>query len=200
LTTGGTVSDLLHAFRWFDVHVIRLRGPWEFELVDRDTANDARSKAAKRLGPATLSGPPKGKVKFPGATWGDLVLGGATGSGVTGDEDTGGHSEGSEGPPLRVRLKRRFGCPSNIEPGQRTWLVVESVGSVESVQLNGSVLATRISVEGEFRRDIAPWLAHRNELVIELVRPRAATDAASTDDDVRGYPLLGEARLEIETA
>lgn len=73
----------------------------------------------------------------------------------------------------RVTHRRRFGRPRVLGPGERVWLVCESVPGPATVAVNGTPL-------GSAEADITELLLPRNEVVI---------DAADGP--------LGEVRLEI---
>ena len=103
------------------MHVIRLRGPWEYEPLVRVwiDASGARRESRESL-------PAAGRAHLP-ADWG-LTLG----------PDFRG----------RVRYTRRFGLPTNLEPHEEVWLVVEGVDYFGSLALNDTPLG---DVTGYFR-------------------------------------------------
>ncbi|MBX9624512.1 MAG: GNAT family N-acetyltransferase [Gemmataceae bacterium] len=83
------------------------------------------------------------------------------------------------GPPWEVSAaggcvthRRRFGRPRTLDPGERVWLVCESVPGPATVAVNGHLL-------GSAEADITDLLLPRNEVVIDADGP------------------LGEVRLEI---
>jgi hypothetical protein len=80
-----------------------------------------------------------------------------------------------------VRHTRSFNCPTNLDPGQRVWLVIDAA-DLAGVALNGKPLG-HFHGDSSARLEIAPLLQLRNEVVIEQLGENAA---------------LGDVRLEIE--
>src|ERR1700676_4009933 len=98
-------------------HVIRLRGPWDYEPLARVfcAADGTRREVTDAL-------PPPGRVRLP-ADWGPTL----------GIDFRG-----------RVRYLRRFGLPTNLDSSQRVWLVVEGVDYFGTATLNGTRLGELI--------------------------------------------------------
>ncbi len=80
-----------------------------------------------------------------------------------------------------ICYRRRFGEPTNLDVGQRVWLVLDGADSAVTATLNGQAL-TAHSGPG-IRFELTGRLSLRNELLLTL--PVGAAG-------------LGEVRLEIE--
>lgn len=166
-----------------DVHIIRLRGPWEYLPLAR-TWTDA--DAVRRESTADL--PPPGRVHLP-ADW-EATLG----------ADFRG----------RVRYTRRFGLPTNLEPHERVWLVIEGVDYFGSLALNGTSLGEIVGYQSLCEFDVTRLLAERNSLSLDVELPQVdeAPDSAGQAlaehqpihrpgrERLPGGPI-GEIRLEI---
>jgi beta-mannosidase len=158
-----------------DTHVIRLRGPWEFEPLCRVSISHdgARSESKAHL-------PPVGRVHLP-ADWG-LSLG----------ADFRG----------RVRYTRRFGLPTNLEPHERVWLVCDGVDYFGELAVNDQFLGRIEGYERPAEFEIGTLLAERNllELIVELPQYKSAAAAPSRPGraELPGGPI-GEVRLEIRS-
>jgi hypothetical protein len=157
-------------------HVIRLRGPWEYEPLARVwiDANGERRENRESL-------PPAGRVQLP-ADWG-LTLG----------ADFRG----------RVRYTRRFGLPTNLEPHDEVWLVVDGVDSFGALALNDTPLgdvAGYLGPPAEFH--VTQLLGERNILTLDVELPDFAPGAAPPlrpgREHLPGGPI-GEVRLEIRS-
>jgi hypothetical protein len=158
------------------MHVIRLRGPWEYEPLAR-----VWIEAGGRRRESRESLPPPGRVQLP-ADWG-LTLGA---------EFRG-----------RVRYTRRFGLPTNLEPDEEVWLVVEGVDYFGAVTLNDRSLGDVTSYLGppvEF--NVTPLLGERNILTLDVELPAFESGAAPPvrpgREHLPGGPI-GEVRLEIRS-
>ncbi len=153
-------------------HVIRLRGPWQYEPLARTVL---LPNGTTREEPGTL--PPSGKTEVP-ADWGEKL---------------GADFRG------RVRFTRRFGLPTGLSSAHRVDLVIERVVSFGSAALNGESLGDLPIGGGPYRFDVTARLRPRNELGIEVEFPRSMDRPprpAHLDqkDDAGG---LGDVRLEI---
>ncbi len=156
------------------MHVIRLRGPWEYEPLARVwiDARGERSESRESL-------PAAGRQHLP-ADWG-LTLG----------ADFRG----------RVRYTRRFGLPTNLEPREHVWLVVEGVDYSGRLELNDSQLGEVTGCIGppaEF--NVTALLGERNVLILEVelanYEPSATAPHRPGREYLPGGPI-GEVRLEI---
>ena len=154
------------------LHVIRLRGPWQYEPLVR-WALDAEGNrhAAGEL-------PPPGRMVMPG-DWGAAL-----------------------GPDFRgrVRFARAFGRPTRLEPGEQVWLVVGGVDLSGTAELNGRPLGPVAGVREPTRFEVTDRLAERNELVIEVeLPPLAHADEQRLRPERATLPggVIGEVRLEI---
>jgi hypothetical protein len=154
-------------------HVIRLRGPWDFEPLARVSiaADGGRQENANNL-------PPAGRVHLP-ADWG-LSLG----------ADFRG----------RVRYLRRFGLPTNLEPDDCVSLVIEGVDYFGTVLLNGVRLGELSGYAVAAPFDVRELLAPRNLLLLDVELPSYAAGAKAPErpgrESLPGGPI-GEVRLEI---
>jgi hypothetical protein len=163
-------------------HVIRLRGPWQFEPVarfdrgegdspillgDHPTDGARRKIGTVPVGFETSSSdlPAGGKTEIPG----DWTA--ALGSGFFG----------------RVRYTRPFNCPTNLDALERVWLVCEAVSGVGEFALNGKPILTMTGTDRPGSCDITSHLSLHNVLVVEVT--------AQPGDRVGG--ITGEVRLEI---
>ena len=101
--------------------------------------------------------------------------------GILGGEDQG-----------RVACRRRFGCPTCLDPHERVWLVIERPALSGEVDLNGGRLGSIRTAEPITEFDITSLLRERNDLALdfELAATRAALPA---DDNL----LFADVRLEI---
>jgi hypothetical protein len=91
-----------------------------------------------------------------------------------------------------VRCRRRFGCPTCLDPHEAVFLVVDRCLLNGSVSLNREPLGQvnrKHADAAEF--DITQRLQDRNELVLELV-----VAASQTGGDAEA-PLFRDVRLEI---
>jgi hypothetical protein len=156
------------------MHVIRLRGPWEYEPLARVWigAGGERRESRESL-------PAAGRGQLP-ADWG-LTLG----------ADFRG----------RVRYTRRFGLPTNLEPHEQVWLVVEGADYYGKLALNDTPLGEVTGYVGppaEFH--ITPLLGERNVLVFDVelanYEPGATPPRRPGREHLPGGPI-GEVRLEI---
>src|SRR5262245_57262557 len=80
----------------------------------------------------------------------------------------------------RVRFRRRFGYPGNIDDTERVWLTFAGIEGSAAVALNGQPLA----YHAENEHEITALLRPRNELVVEIDGPETGG-------------LWGEVALEI---
>ena len=153
------------------MHVIRLRGPWELEpLVRYVNAGGTWREVTDDL-------PAAGRTQVPG-NWADLL-----GADFLG----------------RARYTRRFNCPTNLDPRERVWLVLEGVDHEASLRLNDRPLGTMRGTANVHRVDMTALLAPHNRLTIDVDLTAAVRDDAQARGDRCGKPggLVGEVRLEI---
>jgi beta-galactosidase/beta-glucuronidase len=158
------------------LHVIRLRGPWEFvplaEFVEPVTAESCR------VVESTADLPPAGRLQMPG-DWGASL-----GVAFRG----------------RVEFRRRFGRPTGIDGGERVWLVCDGADAWAKLTLNGEPLGHVAGPAEAAEFDVTGLLRERNELAAVVECPRRAADGACLDRGPRAdLPggLIGEVRLEI---
>jgi hypothetical protein len=154
-------------------HVIRLRGPWEYEALARTriAADGSRLISRENL-------PPPGRTHLP-ADWGATL-----------------------GPDFRglVRYTRRFGLPTHLDPHDQVSLVIDGVDFFGSVQFNGTPLGAMQGYNQPTAFEVRQLLAPRNMLLIEVELPVYESPAAGPVRPGReNLPggLIGEVRLEI---
>lgn len=158
-------------------HRIRLRGPWELELLARYVAAGQGVAAAAEVAEGL---PPATRVDVPG-DWGRLL----------GAEFRG-----------RVRYRRAFHAPP-LSEGEAVWLVVDGVDALGSAALNGEPLGPIPGYAAPAQFDITQRVRPYNLLAIEVKMPPAADEQAGTLRPGRaGMPggLIGEVRLEVRRA
>lgn len=153
-------------------HTIRLRGPWECEPLARfvKSTSGACREAVDDL-------PAGGKTQVPG-DWAKVL-----GADFVG----------------RARYRRRFNCPTNLDPCEHVWLVFDRFDHEAAVVLNGQPLGKFAGPDGPQHLDITPVLLAHNELTVDVSLPAEAFDDASARGDRAGQAggLVGEVRLEI---
>ncbi len=66
----------------------------------------------------------------------------------------------------RVRFRRRFGYPGNIDADERVWLTCAGLTETADVRLNDAPLGERLTAP--FEIDVTDRLRARNELVMEV--------------------------------
>jgi hypothetical protein len=84
----------------------------------------------------------------------------------------------------RVRFRRHFGRPGQIDWFERVWLTFAGVKDTAAVWLNGQLLGWRAKPGGSFEFEVTPLLQRRNELTVEV---ESAGDGG----------LWGEVALEV---
>jgi hypothetical protein len=91
-----------------------------------------------------------------------------------------------------VRCRRRFGCPTCLDPHETVFLVVDGCRLLGAVYLNGEPLGQLVHGKTDAAEfDITQRLKDRNELALEL-----AVAADQTGGDAEA-PLFRDVRLEI---
>ena len=156
-------------------HQIRLRGPWEYEPVARfQRAVDGRQSTL------TNDLPPAGRLELP-ADWGATL-----GSDFRG----------------RVRYRRRFGRPPQLDSHEQIWLVVEGVDASGSASLNDRPLGPIVGYAVSSEWDVTHLLEPRNqlELLVDLpdFDPQCARELRPGRESLSGGPVR-EVRLEIRS-
>jgi hypothetical protein len=154
-------------------HVIRLRGPWELTPLRKlvPTADGRYETQSDGL-------PAGGKTPVPG-DW----------SGHLGNDFLG-----------TVRYLRRFNSPTNLDLGERVWLVCEAIDPRGSATLNDQPVFAGQNPAGPCAQDITDLLRAHNRLVIDVdLTPDDESSGSSRGADRRGRAggLPGEVRLEI---
>ncbi len=164
-------------------HVIRLRGPWEYEPLARfATLSDGRVDV-KNDGL-----PPSGIIELP-ADWGKVL---------------GAEFQG------RVRFTRRFRCPTGLSPTLHVWLIIDDVDWQAEVTLNESLLGKVAhsdspepsqELQCPARFDITTLLSPQNKLSIVITCPGLDAENVPLQRRARsGQPggRVGLVRLEID--
>jgi len=155
-------------------HVIRLRGPWDYEPLARCVlCPDGATREESTDLPAS------GRIQMP-ADWGATL-----------------------GPDFRgrVRYVRRFGYPTGLEPHDRVWLVIDGADAMAAVRLNERLLGVVSGLHAPARFDVTSALKDRNRLVADVELPILSEVAEQARQARAGLPggLVGEVRLEIES-
>jgi hypothetical protein len=155
------------------MHSIRLRGPWQLEVVWRYVLDeDGTYRHDRENLPAAV------RMTMP-ADWSAALGGDFLG---------------------RVRYCRTFQKPTGLESGERVWLVVESPRSAGVVELNRKRLGDVRGGEGTGRFDITELLEDHNRLEILVEHPAVDDENCAANAGAKSPPggLVGEVRLEIE--
>ena len=137
-----------------NVHRIRLRGPWQVELLGR-----FRQSADGAVMEQTSSLPPGGVTPTP--------------------FDCHQVRRGSDAGD-RVRYRRRFGWPTQIASDECVHLIVPPLTSPADVRINGTLLGQVEPHGAAGRFDVTEWLKDRNELWIDVLR-RPGEEAPTPD-------------------
>lgn len=123
------------------LHVIRLRGPWEYVVRARFVPRGNAVEPAFDESRDEL--PPPGRVTMP-ADWAATL----------------GHDFRG-----RVEYRRRFGCPTGITAAERVWLVCDGAESTATFLLNGEMLRSTVGNGSPAEIDVTERLRERNELL-----------------------------------
>ena len=117
-------------------HVIRLRGPWQYEVPARTRRrpDGTTESIPDRLPPPGTISPPYDGGQFLGVDFFGRVL-----------------------------FRRRFGKPTGLDSGERVFLVVQSVDAFGTVELNGNRLGAIPGRGGDFRLDVTDELEPQND-------------------------------------
>jgi hypothetical protein len=100
----------------------------------------------------------------------------------------------------RVRFRRRFGYPGQIDAYERVWLTLGGVSDRAEVRLNDAVLGI-CAGEGPFEFDVTPLLHPRNELVVDVIGTADRGGLwGETALEVRCTAYLREIRVRAEAA
>ncbi len=100
----------------------------------------------------------------------------------------------------RVRFRRRFGCPGQIDDWERVWLTFEGAPDRAVVRLNGADLGEHAG-DGSFEFDATRLLRLRNELVVDVDGTAERGGLwGETALEVRCTAFLREVRVWVEGA
>jgi hypothetical protein len=85
--------------------------------------------------------------------------------------------------PGRLLCRRRFGCPTCLDPHEAVWLVIEGPLFPGDVLLNEEPLGSIAAASAAAEFDVTSRLRERNELVFnfDLARPASADSLLFTD-------------------
>ncbi len=157
------------------IHVIRLRGPWECEPLARF---EIGPDGAFHLFTEAL--PSAGRIQAP-SDWGSIL----------GNDFRG-----------LARFTRQFNLPTNLDPSEQVWLVVEGVDYFGVVQLNQTALGRIVGYRQPVEFEMTRFLMQRNTLTIDVELPAQSAGVPPLDRPGReGLPggLIGEVHLEIRS-
>ncbi|MBX9791649.1 MAG: hypothetical protein K2Y37_22230 [Pirellulales bacterium] len=142
-------------------HVIRLRGPWHFEVSPVVQLDLEATGAAAAIPLAPRSA---GSAPLPH----DWISGIASPAGA------------------RICWRRRFSRPTNLDPGEAIWLCIAGRGATLAVALNGDCLGTIDGAQAPNAFEVTSFLKARNELTIDVQRPadRQASTPRKTEANV----------------
>ncbi len=154
-------------------HVIRLRGPWQYQPLSRTVLLDNGSTCQQER-----DLPAGGTVQLP-ADWSTHL----------GQDYCG-----------RVRYMRRFGKPTGLAQTDRVQLVFARVDAWAAVSMNDRSLGIVPAAARDTCFDVSDRLLHRNRLVVDVewLGPTSGPPAPARAD--RAGPaggLVDEVRLEI---
>jgi hypothetical protein len=153
------------------MHIIRLRGPWELEPLERFVKRSYGGYQSQQVAM------PRERCQMP-ADWCETL-----------------------GPDFLgvVRYRRNFNRPTNLS-SERVWLVVEPPRSCGRVCVNGSELGSVRFGAPTGRFDITALLKDHNAIEIDVEHPELDDDGNVPDEGSMISPggLVGEVRIEIE--
>src|SRR5438445_34011 len=139
-------------------HRIRLRGPWECEPLARAVKQaDGRTEMVADALPTSC------RMTLP-CRWAEGGLQGFSG---------------------RVRFRRRFGTPRQLDPHELVWLTFAGVDDTAHVSLNDRFLGRQEKAAEPFEFEVTGSLRERNELVVDVEGPASSGG------------LWGEVALEV---
>lgn len=137
------------------IHRMNLRGPWFYEWIDGPEPADAfPERCADRDSPQMSTS----RVRMP-AGWLD-AFGAVTGT---------------------VRLRRRFGCPTGLEPDERVQVTVDGFTGQGDLAVNGEKLGTLHDAGTPQSFDVTDRLQRSNTLEITLRHDPGVRDPAGAD-------------------
>ena len=98
----------------------------------------------------------------------------------------------------RVRFRRRFGYPGQIDDWERVWLTFEGASDRATVRLNGADLGEHAG-DGPFEFDVTRLLRPRNELIVDVDGTAERGGLwGETALEVRGTAFLRDVRVWAE--
>ena len=152
------------------MHTIRLRGPWEFRVAEVQRLTRDGTVEALIPDPA-----PGGRINLP-ADWSDTL-----------GQDFRG----------RVRYTRAFGWPTELEPDEDVYLVLDRLDAYGQVAVNGHP-PCRVPPGGQpLRLRITHLLQPRNSLEVDVELPAESGTVERPEREGLPGGLIGEVRLEI---
>ena len=98
----------------------------------------------------------------------------------------------------RVRFRRRFGYPGQIDDDERVWLTCEGLTGSARLCLNGEALNSPDNPEAGFEYKVTPLLRPRNELLIEIDGPGEGGLWGEIAMEIRRTAFLRDVRIAVE--
>ena len=93
----------------------------------------------------------------------------------------------------RLVCRRRFGCPTCLDPHERVWMVVDCPSLSGEARLNGEPLGQILGRSNTVEFELTGRLAERNQFELVFDLGAAAGDASTVSDEL----LFADVRLEI---
>lgn len=156
------------------LHRMNLKGPWDYEWLD-GPHSVSNSTVGETEGIPNSFLLPHSRVRMPSSV-----------------EDAWGVVSG------RVRFRRRFQKPTNLDPHERVHIAFDGLGGNATVTVNDSLLATLCNVTEPCSYDVTSCLGPTNILQVELLWNPLENDP-SHGDQIRGG-LWGAVGIEIHDA
>lgn len=97
----------------------------------------------------------------------------------------------------RIRLTRKFNCPTGLNEKQQVLLALESVQLAIEVVLNNKPLAKIGPGDAATRMEIRAFLQPANLLTLEIENPLSASVKRAANFSPRANGLIQNVRLEI---
>src|SRR5262245_22574758 len=100
----------------------------------------------------------------------------------------------------RVRFRRRFGYPGQIDSSERVWLTFAGAEAVADVWLNGHFLGRNTGPEKPFELEVTRLLQRRNELTVDVEGPVGGGLWGEVAMEIRCTAFLRAVRAWLEMA
>ena len=98
----------------------------------------------------------------------------------------------------RVRFRRRFGYPGNLDSSERVWLTFAGAEGDTTVSLNGQMIDAPDSPMNGFEYEVTALLQMRNELLVEIDGPATGGLWGEVAMEIRRTAFLRNIRLHAE--